>query len=448
MNEAAWGSLLESIRENNVVPIIGSRLLVGADGKTSLHRQIAERFLRGCGKNPAKVALPPYRELQEAVSLVKASKPRLDLYDAVHRAFIAVTTTKDFIFPKPIQQLAEIADFRLFVTLTTDDLLARILGGRCEVKEIVHSPELTESEDLSSDWKTQSDEVNLLYLFGKSRSNSSMFAIHDEDFLEYAHNLVTRGHMTLPMFLGVLQHRNLLLIGCNFPEWLSRFFLRATNRQRLSLEYRRSWLIEQLKPEESFTCFLQRYGGGTEVLSDLSPVDFVKELHARWRREYGVVEDQLKSVADEIVPPPGTVFFISYSRTTDWRHAEVLYKVLLELGVPKKKVWFDRTKLEPGQDFQRHILEGIRECRYFLPLLSRASNQRDEAFVFKEWEEATERLKGMNRDFIFPIVVDTKFQPDRYTQKSVRSWADKHLNFVHAPKGSPGDILMRKLTVC
>jgi hypothetical protein len=51
------------------------------------------------------------------------------------------------------------------------------------------------------------------------------FAIHDEDVLEYAHNLLSCGSNMPLSFLDELGQRNLLLIGCNFPDWLSRFFV-------------------------------------------------------------------------------------------------------------------------------------------------------------------------------------------------------------------------------
>jgi hypothetical protein len=310
---------------------------------------------------------------------------------------------------------------------------------------MIHSPNLPTSEgkDLLPGWQTRSGEANVLYLFGKSRS-APMFAIHDEDILEYAHNIIAHGHQILGTFLGELQQRNLLLIGCNFPEWLSRFFLRATNQKRLSENYRRSWLIEQLKPEENLTCFLNSYGGGTEILSDLSPVEFVAELHRRWMEEHGTPMPETEQGSDERIPRQ-TMFFISYSRTTDLPRAERLYQSLLGLGIADSEVWFDRKTLEPGQDYQRQILDGIRSCRYFLPLLSRASNQRDEAFVFSEWNEATERRKKMNREYIFPTVIDPEFVPENYTAKSVQVWADEHLNFSHAPEGQPDESFEKKL---
>ena len=444
MNEASWTRLMDKIRESNVVPIIGSRLLVGADGKTSLQAQIAARLMQNCGKEPGELPLPPFRELNEAVSQVKGSfKNPQDLYDSVYEAIRAVTEVPDFPVPEPIRQLAQITDFRLLVTLTPDNLLARSLSKRCKVNEIVHSPNLatTDGKDLDLDWKTRPGEVYLLYLLGKSRS-APLFAIHDEDVLEYAHNLIARGSQ-VNTFMAELQQRNLLLVGCNFPDWLSRFFLRATNQKRLSENAKRAWLIEQLQPQESLTCFLNSYSG-TEILSEKSPAEFVAELHHRWMAEHGAGAQEADHKEDEAVPP-GTMFFISYSRKTDLPRAESLYQALLGQGVTQGEVWFDRHSIEPGQDFQRRILDGIRSCRYFLPLLSRACNSRERAFVFTEWVEANKLLTSTNRDFVFPVIVDADFEPERYTHKAALQWADEHLDFAHAPEGVPDGRLQAKL---
>src|SRR4030095_7172482 len=88
--------------------------------------------------------------------------------------------------------------------------------------------------------------VELLYLFGKSRP-TPLFALHDEDLLEYAHNIISGGSHAPQKFWGVVQECSLLLIGCNFPDWLSRFILRATRKARLADSVgRREWLVECL----------------------------------------------------------------------------------------------------------------------------------------------------------------------------------------------------------
>ena len=138
MNDSAWNRLIEKIHENNVVPIIGPRLLVGADGQSSLEAKVALQVLDQCraeieasGKKVDEPPLPPFRELNELVARLKGTVDAQDLYDYVHLAVRQATSSADFVVPTPIRQLSEIADFRLFVTLTPDDLLARSLRRRC-----------------------------------------------------------------------------------------------------------------------------------------------------------------------------------------------------------------------------------------------------------------------------------------------------------------------------
>jgi hypothetical protein len=454
MNDPAWKRLIDKIHEGNVVPIIGPRLLAGADGKSSLQAHIAQRVLEDCcedidasgkGKEIENVPLPPFRELNELVSRLKGIVEAQDLYDHVYEAISEATSGAEFAIPAPIVQLSEIADFRLFVTLTPDSLLARSIGRRCAVREVVHSPNLPTSEgrDLPRDWKEKTGEVHLLYLFGKARS-APMFAIHDEDVLEYAHNVIARGSQVPIGFLDELQQRNLLLVGCNFPDWLTRFFLRATNRKRLSEKDNRSWVIEPLQPEESLTCFLRSYSRETEILSQTPPVEFVAELHQRWMATYGAGPGDAGQKGENAVPP-GAMFFISYSRRTDRVIAEKLDQALLKLGVTESEVWFDRNTLEPGDDFKRRIMEGIGGCRYFLPVLSRAADRREEGFVFNEWRKANERKEGMNREFLFPIIVDSEYEPDKYQSGPVWEWRRQSLHFGHAPEGDPDNQLVDKL---
>jgi TIR domain/SIR2-like domain len=442
MNDSAWNRLFQKIQENNVVPIIGWRLLVAADGKTSLQSQVAKRLLEDCGKDP-DVPLPAFRELSEAVGMLRASVDAQDLYDMVNDAIRKAMPVESKEIPKPIQQLAEISGFRLFVTLTPDDLLARTLRKRRAVNEIVHSPNLPTSEgkDLPKDWKETPGTVQLLYLFGKSRS-APMFAIHDEDVLEYAHNVISHGSQVPIGFLAELQQRNLLLVGCNFPDWVTRFFLRATNLRRLSEKDRRAWLIEPMPPEESLTVFLRSYSKETEILSQDPPVDFVAEMHRRWLEAYGGGRPPVEP--EQAPQPPSAMFFISYSRTTDIANAELIYQALLNVGLTEADVWFDRRTVDPGEDYQRKIMDGIEGCRYFLPLVSKQSNRREEGYVFREWDKASERLLQMNREFLVPVIVDTDYQPEVYQAQQVWQWRQRHIDFGFAPRGVPDQRLADK----
>lgn len=334
MNEATWRRLLDRIRNGLVVPVVGPRLMLEPDGRNSLQARVAESLLASYDME-IEAPLPRFRELNEAVSrlLSKAKDgPKLqDLYADVDYAINKILRASNYAIPESVRQLTEIADFRLFVTLMPDDLLARGLRQRCAVNEIIHSPALPSSEvtDLPNNWAERlGEEAYLLYLFGKSRP-APMFAIHDEDNLEYAYNVIA-GVSRVTSFLEALQQRYLLLLGCNFPDWLSRFFLRATSPSRLSEEStRRELLIEQLKPTESLTIFLESYSKETEILSDIPPVEFVSELHRRWKEEHDSGNGKIGKPKKEQVPA-GIMFFISYSRKTDLPRAESLYQALLE----------------------------------------------------------------------------------------------------------------------
>src|ERR1700750_488052 len=127
MKDAAWKRLLDQIRDGFVVPIVGCRLLVDAQGKSGLQAEVARKVLAANGLEVEADALPPFRELNEAVTRLRrnnAEKWQAYCGD-VHDALRELAGADDFIVPAPIRDLAEIDGFRLLVTLTPDDLLAR-----------------------------------------------------------------------------------------------------------------------------------------------------------------------------------------------------------------------------------------------------------------------------------------------------------------------------------
>ncbi|MCW5600392.1 toll/interleukin-1 receptor domain-containing protein [Nitrosomonas sp.] len=447
MNERSWDRLLKSIEDGLVVPVLGPQVLIAQGASGSFQAQVAHQLLAYYGYDLKDEILPPFRELNEAVTRLKRDHPLQDLYGDIHDAIEKFTPQNETAIPEPLKHIAAITHFRLFVTLTPDELLAHSLRTRCAVNEIVHSPYLPTSEgsDLPTDWLSRHGEVYLLYLFGKSRP-APMFAIHDEDVLEYVHNIIARGSHVPVKFFGELQQRNLLLIGCNFPEWLSRFFLRLTNQKRLSdTQRKREWLIEAMKPEEELIFFLKSYSEGTEILSDISPSAFIAELYRRWLERNGAEMESIPVQAETV--PHNTLFFVSYCRTPDFPAANKLVESLKSLGVADNEIWFDKSAIEPGQDFRERILSGIRTCRYFIPLISSSADQLDEKFFRREWNEALDRSKAIQgRTFIVPVIVDQAYDPEQY-QRVPHEWKDT-LHFGYAPAGLPDEqtnALLKKL---
>ena len=65
---------MDKIQDKRVIPIIGSRLLVEADGQTSLQAQVAAHLLHDYGRKPGEIALPPFREINEVITVEEGSQ--------------------------------------------------------------------------------------------------------------------------------------------------------------------------------------------------------------------------------------------------------------------------------------------------------------------------------------------------------------------------------------
>lgn len=442
MTENDWRRLVRQVQQGLVVPVLGSHLLHAPDGRW-LPAEAASRLLAQHGlqarDDPAAAFLP----VGAAAARVHAEcrVKFQDLYADASDAIESVVAEQAGALPPALLDIAAITDFRLLVTTTPDDLLVRALRTQRRVEEIVHAPSApaAESRDLPADWSRQGDTAFVLYLFGKARAGP-MFALHEEDVLEYTHNVIARDKQAPMAFVQALQHRSvsLLLIGCSLPDWLGRFFLRLVNEERLSEKKRREWMVDAPEAGAGLVTFLRAFSGETEVLSDMPPAQFAAELHRRWLAarpapaEAGAVPAAPQTGG---ATPAAPAFFISYSRSTDHARARRIVQVLRELGATDQELWFDDQCIDPGQNFHHRIADGIRACTYFLPLLSQQAQSREQAYVFREWNLANERLPEMNREFVIPIVVDAEFAPERHDAQPVRPW--HVLDFGHAPDGVP-----------
>src|SRR5215475_8958783 len=81
-DERFWNRLLKSIQEGQVVPVIGSQLLVCGESATpqTLQRLLAEQLLQFHGVDPSSIPLTRHRELSDAVSILK-SEHQVNLQD-------------------------------------------------------------------------------------------------------------------------------------------------------------------------------------------------------------------------------------------------------------------------------------------------------------------------------------------------------------------------------
>src|SRR5262245_65777853 len=103
-DERFWNRLLKSIQEGQVVPVIGSQLLVWGESANpqTLQRLVAEQLLQSHGVDPSSIPLTRYRELSEAVYILKnENKVNLqDIYGDVSEALDTVIAQQKFQEPE------------------------------------------------------------------------------------------------------------------------------------------------------------------------------------------------------------------------------------------------------------------------------------------------------------------------------------------------------------
>lgn len=101
---------------------------------------------------------------------------------------------------------------------------------------------------------------------------------------------------------------------------------------------------------------------------------------------------------------PRPTVFISYA-SEDREAARLLTDALPGFGL---EVWYDESELGGGEAWDQKIRRQIRECDFFMPLVSAQSEARREGYFRREWRLAVERTLDMTDDhlFLLPIALD------------------------------------------
>jgi hypothetical protein len=441
----SWDDLLAYIRDGVLVPVIGPQLLVvDADrpGQT-LFEAVSERLAARY-----RLSLPKGARLSDAVSAVLRTSGH-DESQRLYRVVNDIITAVAPRVPEPLRLLAEISPLRLFVSTTPDRLLIQALDevrfqGQARTREAWFSPNQSTSEQQGNARAPRADETVVFRLFGQACS-TPQYAIHDEDYLEWLHALVSDA-APLPEWLAHrLRDQPLLFIGCDVPDWLGRFIVRLSSNARLSMSTKQFFFVEPSRAfDQALSEFLSTYCGRTCVqLLDMDATAFVRELHERWAATHpapaaGVAADNQHSGGGT----PGSIF-ISYVRE-DADAARRLADAIRNLG---GDVWLDERALQAGDAWEQSILSGIRRgVRLFVPMISAQTEAREEGYVFREWSEAVERARSIpRRRFIVPVVVDRDYEgnPNRYVQIPE---AFRQFHFGRAPGGEPDADLVAALT--
>jgi hypothetical protein len=447
-DEDTWDDLLNYIEERRVIPIIGPDLLrvQTEHGLRPLHEWLAEKLAARLSVDTVGLPQPP--TLNDVVWAYRSQRGRRE---EAYTRLRSILREVEFEPPLALRQLAQITDFDLFVTTTFDSLLERAVnlerfGGQSATEVIAFAPNRV--ADLPVE-RSQLQHTVVYHLLGRL-SAAPTYVVTDEDMLEFVCALQSE-HLAPEKLFHELEHNHLLLIGSDFSNWLARLFLRMAKRKRLSdpRDVGEVLADDHTAKDKRLVTFLQQASARTHIYGGAEA--FVTELHARWLKRQAAtaapsglaaVPSRLAAVPQRFLPPsremPENAIFISYARE-DLHAVQRLKAAMNAAGLT---TWFDRDRLEVGDDYDAKIRANIGRCSFFIPVISATTQRRHEAYFRREWGYAVNRSLNIAEGgvFILPVCIDDTPEvealvPDKF----------KALHITRMQDGEPAPEFLRRL---
>lgn len=437
-----WEELLTLIADGTVIPIVGKDLLrvETGNGQVLLDTYLAERLAAALGL-PSAAPREPTSLHRVAMAYLKQPGSRRS---RVYSKLKEITAGLDLDPPEALRQLAAIEDFRLYVSTTSDGLLASALdqvrhGGQPRTRRLAYS--------LSTEWPDLDCDASLLtepavyQLFGRWSATPNDYAVTEEDVLEFLHHLQSEQQRPHRLFDEFRQH-NLLFLGCGFPDWLARFFIRTVGNKRLIEQGDCAHFVVDGEASRDGNLMLFLRDFQAEIYPPGDAAGFVATLYEKWsagRKPSDEAEPAGTPDLAALDQAPADSIFLSYSRG-DEEAVQVLYAALRKAGID---VWFDRQRLRGGDAWAAEIKARIRDCALFVPVISAGAVGRGEGYFRTEWDLALERARNMTgstRPFLVPVIVDDTAEGHPETPE--RFW-QQHAG--RAPAGRPPADLVESL---
>ena len=404
--------IIDQIKLGKVIPIIGYDLLFNEfdnDGGQDFLKRLIEVHARN---NPP--ALPPDSNMS-GYELINSYYHSLDDNETFKIKLSRTIQDQRFkwnLIPESYRKIVSIKHFKLFLNATFTNTLELAINsyrakGSSE-QEIKSSYQTfsyhpTEPEDLPNAAPNPRFQLNfdnpVIYnLFGIHDEQSSEYVLTDADYMELIYDLIINKNEN---FINLLSYLNgggyLLFLGCNFPDWFFRFFIRICVGNRLDFApIQRKSLIDRLA-DPSRSVFISYY----KIKSlDIDCNHLLDEIYRKLSAEPGT-PSLLQSSGNNNV-------FISYCRNDE----QVAKDIAQQFDEKYIEYFWDKNNLRTGNNLNKEITDAIDKCCVFLPVVS-SSIGASSPYVWMEWKYAVDTKK-----LIWPVfkefVVQDMLLPDAF----------------------------------
>lgn len=412
MTDDQWNDLLTAITEHQVIPVIGEGIITVPQslGGGLLAHWLAAELQQRLGLPPS-----PQPTLNQVACrhLLSGGKRQL-LYSRVKQ--ILDEKADLLVLQQPLQDLAAVGDFSLYLSATFDSQLLTALnqvrhGGEPKTTVSVYHPAAHGQEKDSPVRKSQIPRggAMLAHLLGRASAKPD-YALWDEDLLEFILGLHRDLHSDQMGNLAYdLQDNHLLFIGLRFSDWLTRFFVRVAEQKQLSdtKETSRFLALNPDAVEPSMVIFFDSLRQETQVWQ-CDPAAFAQELRQRWEVRTGAALRPSLNTSATGLPGkvmPSNSIFVSYARE-DFDAVKQLKEQLEALGCTD--IWFDLERLQAGENWRNALENEVRHrCSVFVSCISKTTVAKiGELHRERHWAADTAPIFGDGATFYVPLVLD------------------------------------------
>jgi SIR2-like protein/TIR domain-containing protein len=338
--------------------------------------------------------------------------------------------TDEQIILEPFRKLARIANFETILTVNFDNFLERAFEA--ESKHVNPSVNFSIQNSSDSDGNTDKDKalVSIFNLMGNIQDSD--IALTEEMQLEYLFSLLMGKDVKSKALFEAVKNKSILLIGCSFPNWFMRFFIRTISKNRYKTGKPKFVASDRTAQDVDLSSFLENnktsvisIGTSTktdknddEVYSDT--VEFIDELFEKTESSATSVTSNKPRYKEEI--------FLSYSR----RDQSIVEKMKNEFEKCGVQLFFDNDALKTGEEYAKTIDKKLMKFDYVLPIISKNSLENKDSFVYaKEWLPAITMEKtrqGFNlfkkegqENYIRPYIIDDTSATDDDIPEEIRN---------------------------
>ena len=425
ISDRNWELLLEAINNNRVVPIIGDEFFyVLEDGKEInvtdfLVRKLSSRF----NVNDSFIDFSSIADAIELENFINHKIRFINSQTDIYYEISQILQSERIYVRESLCRLIEINKFPLILTTSFIPGIEQLLsqkGGEC----MALSYERSADSDIPPIGLSGGKTV-IYYLFGRCSRIKKSYMVTEEDLLEYIH-LWHETDARPPRLAKYLANKFLMVLGCNYPNWLFKFFWHSirnfslippANKADKIMEIMQAIVsVDQVKDDADLERFLSRIH--TSIYQNSGT--FIQELIDHWD-SFALTtntEFEYKTNAEELTPDNTSVdVFISYA-SEDRQVASRLAEMLRNLGA---SVWFDKRELTLSDKYENEITSAIARAKRFMPVLSRTTLKEEPRFFRKEWAIAHRVLEDrFGLPFFAPVTIDDCNPNDARIPKTYR----------------------------